>query len=484
MSASIEGKARVRFAPSPTGYLHIGGARTALFNYLFARRQGGTFLLRIEDTDAERSSPEMTENILASLRWLGLDWDGEPVFQSSRRPDHERACRSLLEKGFAYPCFCDPEEIRKRRETAPQPGAEYKYDRRCLGIPASEAAERMRRGESHAVRFRIPDGRTSFHDLIRGEVTVEHAELDDFVILRSDGSPVYQAAVVVDDHAMGITHVIRGDDHLSNTPKQILLYRALGWEVPAFAHVPMILGPDKKRLSKRHGATSVEEYRRQGILPGALRNFLGLLGWSPGDDREVMSLQETVEAFSLEAVSKKSAVFDEKKLAWMNSRYLAALSDDELAEQVAAFLPAGAADVSTREGRESLLAFVRLMRPRAQKLTEFFENGAYFFTDPDAYDEPAAAKHWADRGAAELLDALDLRLADLPDWAAGGIETAVRSLAEGRGIKAGTVIHSARLALAGCGASPGLFELMETLGRASVHRRLGRAAAWIRSKPG
>jgi glutamyl-tRNA synthetase len=467
----------VRFAPSPTGYLHIGGGRTALFNFLFARREGGRFLLRIEDTDVARSSPEMTENILSSLRWLGLDWDGEPVLQSANRPEHVRLCRELLDRGLAYPCFCDPEEQRRRREEGPQAGVVYKYDRTCLGIPRAEAEARMKRGEPHAVRFRIPDGSTTVADRIRGDVTVDHAELDDFVILRTDGTPVYQVSVVADDHAMGVTHVIRGDDHLSNTPKQILLYRAMNWPVPEFAHVPMILGPDKKRLSKRHGATSVEEYDRQGVLPEALRNFLALLGWSPGDDREIMSLPEMTGAFSLAAVSKKSAVFDEVKLAWMNAQYLSRLTDAGWLKAAAPFLQDGAGVPSG-----DVPGWVPLMRPRVQKLSELREAAALFFADPADYDPAAVAKHWPDSGAADLLDAVRSDLAGR-DWNAAALEAAVRAFADGRGLKAGQVIHPVRVALTGSGSSPGLFEVMEVLGRDTAFRRMEKAAAWIRSRP-
>ena len=471
---------RVRFAPSPTGYLHIGGARTALFNFLFARKNGGQFLLRIEDTDLARSSPEMTENIFDSLRWLGLSWEGEPVHQSTRRLQHEAACRDLLHRGLAYPCFCDPEELRKKKANAPQDGAEYRYDRACLRIPRGDAEEKMRQDAPYAVRFRIPEGKTVFRDLVRGKVAFDNAEIDDFVLLRSDGSPVYQAAVVVDDRDMGITHVIRGDDHLSNTPKQILLYRALGWPVPEFGHVPMILGPDKKRLSKRHGAMSVEEYRRQGILPEALRNFLALLGWSPGDDREILSLEEMIEAFSIPDVSRKSAVFDETKLAWMNQQYLQKLSDEALAERVLPFLPERTVDPETEGGRSLLAGFVRLMRPRVQKLSEFFDQGAYFFYDPATYDSGAVQKHWADASAAGILDGLAGELNGLSAWNAAEIEKSVRGLADRLKLKAGQIIHPARLALTGSGASPGLFELMEVLDAETVLRRLERAAEWIR----
>ncbi|HEX9935402.1 MAG TPA: glutamate--tRNA ligase, partial [bacterium] len=286
---------RVRFAPSPTGALHLGGARTALFNYLFAKQHDGAFLLRIEDTDQIRSDAAVTEAIFRSLQWLGLQWDETPVHQSSGIERHRAACDALVRQGKAYFCFCPPDLLALKRDAARET---YKYDRTCLALTPKEVEERVRSGASKAVRFRIPEGQTEFMDHVRGRVEVQNREIDDFVLLRSDGHPVYQIAVVADDHAMGVTHVIRGDDHLSNTPKQILLYKALGWAVPEFAHVPMILGPDKKRLSKRHGATSVEEYRSGGILPEALVNALALLGWNPGDERELMNMPELIRSFS------------------------------------------------------------------------------------------------------------------------------------------------------------------------------------------
>jgi glutamyl-tRNA synthetase len=450
-----------------------------LFNFLFARKHGGRFLLRIEDTDEARSSPEMTGNILASLRWLGISWEGEPVLQSSRREEHIRVCKTLLEQGLAYPCFCDPAALRERREAATPEGADTKYPRTCLRLSPGEVEAKMRRGEPYAVRFRIPDGGTTVRDRIRGNVTVSHSEIDDFVILRSDGTPVYQVAVVVDDHGMGITHVVRGEDHLSNTPKQVLLYQAMRWPVPEFAHVPMILGPDKKRLSKRHGAASVEEYRKRGILAEALRNFLALLGWSPGNDREIMSIEEMAEAFSLEAVSKKSAVFDEQKLAWMNAQYIARLPDDALVERVLPFLPPGVADPSDPAGKRLMLGFVRLMRPRVQTLSDFHGHGAYFFNDPDGYEPRDVLKHWPDRSVADLLDDVAVDLENAAEWVAPAIEAAVRGFADRKSLKAGQVIHPVRVALAGSGASPGLFELMEVLGPGTVVRRLRAASAWI-----
>src|SRR6185436_1230786 len=329
---------RVRFAPSPTGYLHVGGARTALFNWLFARRHGGTFVLRIEDTDLERSSEEMVGGILDGLRWLGLDWDegpdagGQfgPYFQSERLSRHRDVADRLVAEGHAYGCYCSTERLQAERAAAEARGEAWQYDRRCLSLGVNDIARLDAAGTPRAVRVRVPPGQTTFDDLVHGPITIDHATIEDFVILRSDGQPTYQLSVVCDDIDMAITDVVRGDDHISNTPKQILLYRALGAPVPRFAHVPLILGPDKKRLSKRHGATSVMEYAKQGYLPEAMFNFLALLGWSPGGEQEIFTRDELIARFTLEGISGGNAVFNPEKLDWFNAQHLARLSTDDL----------------------------------------------------------------------------------------------------------------------------------------------------------
>src|SRR5688572_17558039 len=313
---------RVRFAPSPTGYLHVGGARTALFNWLYARRNGGTFLLRIEDTDKARSTDESTRAIFEGLEWMGLAWDEEVVYQGANLERHQADARRLLDAGAAYRCFCTAAELDERRKAADAKKEPFRYDRRCDLIPRDESARRASAGDPFVIRFRVPDGTTEWVDMVHDRIVFPNKDLDDMVILRSDGTPIYNMAVVSDDIAMGITLVMRGDDHISNTPKQILLYRALGADLPEFAHVPMIHGLDGKKLSKRHGATAVGDYRHQGILPTAMVNFLALLGWSPGGDREVMSLDEMVELFSNEGLQKKAAIFDPAKLEWMNGKHL------------------------------------------------------------------------------------------------------------------------------------------------------------------
>ncbi|HUX28397.1 MAG TPA: glutamate--tRNA ligase, partial [Terracidiphilus sp.] len=339
---SAEKTPRVRFAPSPTGFLHVGGARTALFNWLFARHFGGTFILRIEDTDFERSSEEMVEGILEGMRWLGLSWDEGPFYQSQRLDLYKATAAKIVAGGHAYPCFCTKAELEHRRKEAALAGRPPMYDRRCRHIPADEAQARIAAGEPAAFRFAVPeDGSTSFDDAVFGKVEFANSEIEDFVLLRSDGIPTYHLSVVADDIDMRLTHIIRGADHISNTPKQVLQYRALGAELPVFAHVPLILGPDKTRLSKRHGATSVISYKQMGIVPEAFRNFLSLLGWTPGGikdtngkDREVFSSDELIRLFTLDGISKSNAVFDNDKLAWFNAEYIRALPVEELSRSL------------------------------------------------------------------------------------------------------------------------------------------------------
>ncbi|MGH7403895.1 MAG: glutamate--tRNA ligase, partial [Candidatus Rokuibacteriota bacterium] len=322
---------RVRFAPSPTGFLHVGGARTALFNWLWARHTGGSMVLRVEDTDRERSTQEMIEGILDGLAWLGIDWDEGPYYQSRLQERHQAAAMELLEAGHAYACFCTPEELAAEREASIARKESYVYSGRCRGIDPETSRARRAAGEPHTVRFRVPAGETAWDDVVHGPTRFANETIGDFIILRSDGAPVYNLAVTVDDRDMAITHVIRGDDHISNTPKQILLYRALGAPVPVFGHVPLILGPDKRKLSKRHGAVAATAYRDLGYLPDAFVNFLALLGWSPGDDREVLDRRELVELFTLDRITGKSAIFDVQKLEWLNGQHLSRMRGEELA---------------------------------------------------------------------------------------------------------------------------------------------------------
>jgi glutamyl-tRNA synthetase len=473
----------VRFAPSPTGYLHIGGARTALFNWLHARRHGGTFILRIEDTDVDRSSADMTTGILDSLRWLGLDWDEGPIVggphgpyvQSERRPIYTAAAGRLVAAGHAYYCYCRPEDLKAKREAAEAAGGAWQYDRTCLALEPAEIAARESAGVPRATRFRVPAGETTFTDLVRGRITVAHDHVEDFVIVRSDGHPTYQLSVVVDDVAMGITEVVRGDDHISNTPKQVLLYEAMGAPVPRFAHVPLILGPDRKRLSKRHGATSVGEYEAQGYLPEAMVNFLALLGWSPGSgDRELFSRDELVRLFTLEGISGGNAVFNPEKLDWFSREHMTRLPAHEIVRRIRpAIESAGLWSDALEGGRRAWFeAVVDLLKPRAKRLTDFVPWLRPFLEDDVERDAAAAAKHLSAPDIGAHLGALAERLAALEPFDRASLEAALRGVAEERGIKAGTLIHAARVAVTGQAVSPGLFELLELVGRERVLRRL------------
>jgi glutamyl-tRNA synthetase len=473
---------RVRFAPSPTGYLHVGGARTALFNWLYARRTGGVFVLRIEDTDAERSSDAMVDGILDGLRWLGLDWDegpkigGEhgPYFQSQRFDRHRAVAARLVASGHAYYCYCTPDKIKAKRDAAERAGGGWKYDRTCCALSADQIAARESASTPRAIRFRVPDGSTRFDDLVHGAIEFDHANIEDFVILRSDGLPTYQLSVVCDDVEMRITEVVRGDDHISNTPKQILLYRALGTELPRFAHVPLILGPDKKRLSKRHGATSVTEYERHGYLPEAMFNFLALLGWSPGDDRELFTRDELVQRFALDGISGGNSVFNPEKLDWFNQQHLLQLAPDELALRVKPWFEAAGtwSDDLVGDRHAWFFAVLELFRPRAKRLDEFASQSRFFFVDVLDYDEAAAQKHLRAAGMDEHFAALDAAFTALGPFDIASTEEALRAVADARGVKPASLIHAVRVAMTGKTVSPGLFEVLSLLGRRRVHERL------------
>jgi glutamyl-tRNA synthetase len=477
---------RVRFAPSPTGYLHVGGARTALFNWLYARRTGGVFVLRIEDTDVERSSTDMVEGILDGLRWLGLDWDEGPIisgsygpyFQSQRLDRYRALAARLVAEGHAYYCYCTAEELQGRREAAERASGGWKYDRTCCGLTADAIAARERDRVPRAIRFKVPDGAMRFDDRVHGPIEFDCANIEDFVVLRSDGHPTYQLSVVSDDVDMAITHVIRGDDHISNTPKQILLYRAIGADLPQFAHVPLILGPDKKRLSKRHGATSVMEYARHGFLPEAMVNFLGLLGWSPGGDQEVFTRDELVNAFGLEGISGGNAVFNPEKLDWFNQQHIARLAPDELARRIKPLFEAAGLwrDEYLTNRHAWFFAVLELLKPRARRLGDFAEHGRFFFTDAVEFDPAAVDKQLRVAGMREHLTALAGAFADLPTFDAVSVETALRTTADALGVKAATLIHAARVAVTGKSVSPGLFDVLALVGRDEVTSRL-RAAA-------
>jgi glutamyl-tRNA synthetase len=484
---------RVRFAPSPTGYLHVGGARTALFNWLYARRHGGTFVLRIEDTDVERSSDDMVTGILEGLRWLGISWDEGPgvdgrhgpYFQSQRFDRHRAAADRLLASGHAYRCYCTPDRLRDERARAEAAGQAWVYDRCCLALTPDAIAALEASGARSAVRFKVPTGKTSFDDAVHGRIEFDRANIEDFVILRSDGHPIYHLSVVVDDVDMAITDVIRGDDHISNTPKHVLLFEALGVPTPRFAHVPLILGTDKKRLSKRHGATSVMEYGRQGYLPAALRNFLVLLGWSPGDDREVMTTDELIAAFALDGISGGNAVFNPEKLDWMNAQYIARLPLDEL---VTLTLPLFAA---AGLGNSPLLAdptrasrLLELFRTRVKRLPELVEQSAPLLAAHVEYESDAVSKHLGAPDLPRQLEALIAALSTIAPFDEATIEAGVRTTASTSGIKAGPLIHATRVAVIGRTTSPGLFEMLALLGRDECIARLTALQRFLATRSG
>lgn len=464
---------RVRFAPSPTGSLHVGGARTALYNWLFARRHGGTFILRIEDTDVERNRGELTDQILHALRWLGLDWDVGPVFQSERGDLYRAAADRLLAGGKAYRAFETPDELDAMKKAAEAAGSAFRYDGRARGIPKDESDRRAAAGEKFVLRLQVPDEPIVVDDVVQGRTEFPAGALDDFVLVRSDGHPLYHFSVCVDDVAMGITHVIRGVDHLANAPKHVALFRALSAPAPVFAHLGMILGTDGKKLSKRHGAAGVEEFEAQGYLPEALDNFLALLGWSPGDDRERMSLDEMVSLFSLERLGASPSRFDHEKLAWLNGQYLKEIPAERLAALLRSFaVPDCGADV--------LLRAIELHRSRARTLAELAQSLATYGADPAAFDE-AGLRKFGKPGDASLLRDLAGRLSAIEPFTHAALEEAARALAAEKGIKLGELAQPARLALTGVLASPPLFEMIEVLGRKTTGRRLEAFADRIAS---
>jgi glutamyl-tRNA synthetase len=454
---------------------------------------GGVLILRIEDTDVDRSKPELTTAILESLEWLGLDWDEGPVYQSQRLVRYHEMAVNLERSGHAYPCFCTQEELQAKRAKAEAERRAWKYDGTCRVLSRADQERLRAEGHPAAVRFRVPDsGKTSFEDQVFGHIEVEHCDLEDFVLLRSDGHPTYHLGVVADDLDLRVSHVVRGADHISNTPKQILMYQALEAPVPLFAHLPLILGPDKQRLSKRHGATSVGAYREQGVLPEALVNFLALLGWTPPGQKEIVPIEEMIRDFDLAAVSKSNAVFDLEKLAWMNSEYVRHMPVERLLPLVERELTEAGLGVRGSEfgipnseraiGEQgTFMRMVLLLQSRARTLKDFPGAFRAFFTDEFAYDPEAVKKYWKDPALPALLDALAERLAASEPFDLAGTESTLRNLAEEKGVKAGLLINATRVALTGQAVAPGLFEVMLALGQDRVVARLRRAAGHLRS---
>ena len=470
---------RVRFAPSPTGHLHVGGARTALFNWLFARKMGGIFVLRIEDTDRKRSDHAMTEGVFEAMSWMGLDWDDGPYYQSERLDRYRNVARALEEGGHAYRCFCSSNELAAQRAQASSSGVGWRYPRTCLSLDRDRVRERLEKGEPAALRFRVPEGRVRFDDLVFGEITKGLDEVEDFVLLRSDGQPTYHLSVVADDLDMKMTHILRGADHISNTPKQILLFDALGAPRPQFVHVPLILGPDKSRLSKRHGSTSVLAYRDQGVLPEAFDNLLALMGWSDGTDQEIFDIDSLIKAFSLEGISKADAVFDPDKLAWFNRQYINALSPEALSRRLTPIMEEARIweERFDTTDRSWFLSLIELIRPRFRSLHALAQEVRTYSGLTVEYEPAALERFMSDSRLGEYLPELALRLEKVEPFDLEGTETALRALAVELEVKAGLLINAARVALTGKAVAPGIFDVMVVLGRDTTVKRLRSAVS-------
>jgi len=466
---------RVRFAPSPTGFLHIGAARTCFFNWLYARSQNGTFILRIEDTDMARSSEEMTEGIIECLRWLGLDWDEGPIFQSRRLPQYRQKAKELVEKGLAYTCYCTPEEIQKRTKKTAGAGDFRGYDRFCLALSEKQRLRFESEGRAKAVRFLVPDGEIRYTDRIHGDITVDCKNIEDFVLLRGDGLPTYHLSVVVDDMESQISHVIRGDDHISNTPKQILLYQAFGAKPPKFAHLALILGPDKKKLSKRHGGTSVLEFRDQGYLPLAFLNFLAQMSWSPGEER-IYTLEELVGKFALNKVSKGSPVFDLSKLEWLNGRLISGMSAGELTPLVRKEMQASNLwkETFAEEKKPWFDKLLNILKERSRTIRAFPKASMPFLVDEITYDQTGVEKHLRDDRLDTLLPLLGKDFVSMDEFSAPKIEQVLRQRAEKEGVKAALLIHALRMLVVGEPVSPGIFDVLELEDKEKTLERMSR----------
>jgi len=478
---------RLRFAPSPTGYLHVGGARTALFNWLWARKTGGKFLLRIEDTDKARSTDESTAAIFHGLEWLGLDWDEDVVFQGANVARHKADAERLVANGSAYLDFTTVAELERLRADADSRKEPFRFDRRLASWSPDEIRQKRADGEPYTIRFRVPEGTTAWDDIVHGRIAFENKEIEDFIVLRSDGTPIYNLAVVSDDIAMAITIVMRGDDHISNTPKQILLYQALGAPLPQFAHVPMIHGTDGKKLSKRRDAAAVGDWEYKGILPTAMANFLALLGWSPGGDLEVMMPDEMLRHFTLDRLHRKAAIFDTQKLEWMNGQHLSRRPLDEVVPRVIDALLRH--DVATPERLNADPAWtahlVDQLRVRSRTVEEIVKQARPYLIDELVYDDEAVAKALLkDRVAsADILSATRDALVNAPAWTAEALEPALRTLAESRGLTAGKIFTPLRVAVTGLSVSPGIFDVLTLIGRDRSLERLARTLDMLATAP-
>ena len=494
MQSQAKKPIRVRFAPSPTGALHVGGARTAIFNWLYARSKSGKFILRIEDTDKSRSTGEAIRTILQGLEWLGLDWDEGPnvggnfgpYHQAERLHIYQEHALKLYRSGKTYKCYCTPEELDAMRKAQEKRKEAPRYDGRCKNLSRAQLEKFGMEGKPCVFRFKIPEtGTTVIDDLVKGKVEFKNELLDDFVILKSDGFPTYNFAAAVDDNLMEISHVIRGEDHLSNTPKQILIYQAFGFPLPAFAHIPMILGKDRSKLSKRHGATAVTEYEKQGYLPEAMLNYLARLGWGYGDE-EIFSREDLIKKFSLDRVVKTPAIFDTEKLDWLNGHYIRKSLPERIADLAEPFLMEAYPDIKKMEtektGLNYVIRVVKCLQDRLRVIPDIVPLSEFFFKDVSEYEKAAAEKHFKDPNVSETLNKLKEKLSALKNFDHQSIEGAFKGLAEELKVKLGIIIHPARLALTGRKVSPGIYEVVEILGKEKVVARLERALDYLKTK--
>lgn len=478
---------RVRFAPSPTGYLHVGGARTAIYNWLFAKANNGKFILRIEDTDRKRYNEEALHDLIRDMKWLGLDWDegfekdGEfgPYQQSDRLELYNKAAEELIEKGAAYYCFCTSERLDDLRAKQKEAKKDFGYDGFCRDIPVKEARARIAAGEKYVIRLKVPrEGETSFNDLLRGKISYKNKVIDDMVLLKRDGFPTYHLASVVDDHNMKISHVLRGDEWITSTPKHVMLYNAFGWELPIFCHLPVILAAGGGKLSKRKGATSVGEYKNMGYLPETMINYLSLLGWNPGDDREILTIDELIEAFTLERISSSGVAFDDKKLLWLNGQHLANADIEFLYNETKPLYAAAGVNIDDFD-KNYVLICINHLKVRSKLINDIVSNSLYFFIEPTEYEEKASRKHFEKEGALDVLIITNERLVKLDDWTIPSLEACFTELCESTERKFGQVVHPLRLAISGISTGPGFFELLETLGKEKVINRIEKAKIFV-----
>ena len=458
---------KVRIAPSPTGSIHIGLARTALYNWLFARHNNGKFVLRIEDTDLARSSEESTRIIIEGFRWLGIDWDEGPYFQSKRFEIYQKYAEQLIKDKKAYYCYCTPQRLAEERKKREKEGKGWKYDRKCLNLTPQEIKELEEKKTPKVIRFLVPPEEISYQDIIHGEIKKSYRDIEDFVLLRSDGTPTYNFACVIDDHEMEITHVVRAVEHINNTFKQILLYRAFNWKIPQFAHLPLILGEDRKKLSKRHGAVSLLEYKKQGILPEALLNYLALLGWSPKENREIVSLKEMISLFRLEDINKSNAVFDFKKLEWMNGEYMRMLPIEEMVKRFKNYVEEFKG-IKIEMPYQKLKKIVEITRERTRTLHEMFEMSSIFITGEVKYEEEVIKEHFSDENIKKYLKILKERFEKIHNFTKEETEKVLREVAGELNLKAARLIHPLRVAVTGKKVGPPLFDVLELLGKEKV----------------